>query len=221
MIGLLYYLVVCFFSLDGVYGPTCLDFPMLDGKGDTRLDVALLDLGASSTVSYGMTDNLFVQAEAFYKNDGVSSRYYGQVASGWYSNYDNRIVELFGGVNYGYGNCSRIDIEKYGNYATCFLQGNYGWKGLANSHIDVALGTKLGYTSSSLSVYDPIYNKTYERYFQGLLFEPAVNFRFGWEKLKFNLKIGQVFGKASFLTISDHPRFELSLNYHFKSGNRE
>lgn len=229
MIGLFYNIALCFMLIGGVYGPTCTDFPMLDGKGDIRLDVALLDLGASSSVSYGITNNLFVQGEAFYDNDGIGSHYYGQATSGWYNNQDNRVVELSGGVCLGYGNTGlnldRSNYEQNGNYGICFLQGDYGWKGLANSHLDVALGAKLGYYGSSLSIYNYYSNKTVERFFHGVIFEPTVNLRFGWEKLKFNLKIGRDFRKefsnGGKFPISGYPRFELSLNYHFKSGNRE
>lgn len=222
-LSFLYYMSTLFTMINGIYIPTGSDSPMLDGKGDIRLDVAPLLYGVGSTVSYGVTDNLFVQGqvEAFYDNDGINTHYYGQVASGWYNNHNNRVVELFGGVYYGYGN---IDLNRgykqYGNYTTCFLQGNYGWKGLANSHIDIALGAKLGYYHVPFSIYYHHLHAAVTHTDQALFMESAVNFRFGWEKLKFNLKIGQVFHKEYNL-ISNYPHAELSLNYHFKSGNRE
>ena len=225
MITFLYYLGMFFFNIDGVYGPTCTDFPMLDGKEDIRLDVAPLLFGARSTVSYGVTDNLFVQAEAFYVNMGKTNTF-GQLTSGWYNNHDNKIVELFGGVSLGYGQNRHHDDEFniYGNYGTCFLQGDYGWKDLANSHIDVALGAKLGYYYAPLSINED--HTKINRLFQAPYFEPTINFRFGWEKFKFNLKFGYNFHKEYtsaryYYSMCGYPRMELSLNYHFKSANRQ
>lgn len=226
----LYYLgfLIASFSGCGIYAPTCTDFPMLDGKGDYRLDFDPLLFGASSTLSYGVTDNLFVQAEASFLKGGTPDlRYYGQVSSGWYNNNNNKIVELFGGVSYGHGTEWRYGEGRDGNYATCFLQGNYGWKDLAGSHIDVALGTQCGYFHTSTTFYG--ISSTVEQPYHSLFFEPTAIFRFGWEKFKFNIKIGYNFHKmgdcnsiarSNPLVMCNHTRIELSLNYHFKSSNQ-
>ena len=227
----LYYLVFSIFALKGcdIYSPTCTDFPMLDGKGDFRLDGTAVLFGPGLTLSYGITDNLFVQADAYYTSERSANRYYGLISSGWYNNYDNKIVELFGGVSYGHGSVWSVDRDSHrlGDYGTCFLQGNYGWKGLANSHIDVALGAKLGYYCAFLREYIYHYDhptSSIKGICNALFLEPTVDFRFGWEKLKFNVTAGYNFHQAinysNKTEMCNHLCMELSLNYHFKSANR-
>jgi len=209
----------------GVYAPTCMDFAMLDGKNDVRLDVAVLpiSLGLRSTVSYGLTDHVLIQADAKYHDN----QYYGQLVSGWYSNADSRVLEVLGGASVGYGNDRLHDRESWhsGNYITCFLQGNMGWKNLANKHIDVAFGARCGYYYASL-INSAFFGNTVKEedvVAHSFFVEPNINFRFGWEKLKFNLKTGYNFhhvsalcpGKGAHTGMGDFVSMELSLNYHF------
>ena len=205
----------------GVYAPTCTDFPMLDEKKDVRLDVSPLLQGMRATVSYGVSDNFLVQADASYNY----SRYYGQMAGGWYHNYDNKVVEVLGGASLGYGRTRNIwkafDEPVMGNYATCFLQGNFGWKDVADLHIDVAVGVKGGYYNSLLSYYGgkDVGWVSDERYGSFFL-EPNAVFRFGWEKFRINLKLGyNIHQESPAVKLRDvmcnYLSTEFSLNYHF------
>ena len=57
---------------------------------------------ANATVSYGLTDKIAIQ---WFGSIGTDERYYFQAATGLYKNKgNNKILELYGGFGYGYGN---------------------------------------------------------------------------------------------------------------------
>lgn len=100
-----------------------------------------------------------------------------------------------------------------------------GWKNLANKHIDVAFGARCGYYYASL-INSAFFGNTVKEedvVAHSFFVEPNINFRFGWEKLKFNLKTGYNFHHVSALCpdkdahagMGDFVSMELSLNYHF------
>src|SRR6056297_2745530 len=84
-----------------VYYPQTADIPLISKKNDLRVDAGISSMiSTNATVSYGLTDNIAIQA---YGN--VINGYYFHGAVGHYKELTNRkIIEFYGGIGYGYGN---------------------------------------------------------------------------------------------------------------------
>ena len=150
-------------------------------------------VSANATVSYGLTNNIAIQAYG-----DVLHGYYFHGAIGYYKDLGNRkVVELYNGLGYGYGNAynDANPGHLYGDYQLYFTQFNYGKVDCKFANMDFGFGLKIGYLHSSMldKNYYAFYSEngpftTYND--NSLLLEPKVFIRLGGERLKFNLKVG-------------------------------
>ena len=179
-----------------VYQTQMTDIPLISEKNDLRIDGGISLIPAIySTVSYGLTDNVTVQG---FGNIGTDDKYYFQAASGLYKNIgNNQVLELYGGLGYGYGNAynDAHPGNLQGNYQLYFGQFNYGKIASESSNFEIGLGIKTGYLHSNLTdinYYDKIsmtgpFNKYID---ESILCEPIGFMRFGGDRLKFSFKLG-------------------------------
>ena len=160
------------------------------------------------TASHGFNDWLAGQAFVSYSFISVHS----SVAAGYYRRLGEKArLECYGGIGYsGYWTDKTADdlaqdtTKNYlsmtkGHYWLPYVQMNFGWRGLANNHIDIAFGLKTG-------AYLPDF--TYHRYVKpgfwlseyearyltpNLLLEPQLQFGVGNERLKYTVRLGVAF----------------------------
>ncbi len=180
------------------YYPHLMDVPLINKKGDTRLEGGLTAVVPSAhiTITHGLTDKIAVQAAGSIGGNGT----YGvQGAAGIFKNLQTlKVVEIYGGFSYGYGEDYKDSNpgNLYGNYQVYFAQVNYGKiTGRLNKNMNYGVGIKLGYLHTSMTD-----RNFYEYYSEigpyhvykdtGLLIEPVFFLRFGGEKLKFQLMAG-------------------------------
>lgn len=209
------------FNASALYIPQCTNFPMLTNENEISVDVGFKLFEAHASAAYALTDDLLVQidadAGALFHND----RTYGQAAAGWYKNMGNHaVVEVLGGASIGMSTYNRIngsgDFYR-GQYSTLFLQGDYGWTNVANSHIDIAFGVKCGLLNCHIEGNDDN-SQPHTGHYASLFAEPNICFRFGWEKFKFNIISGYNFHRPSESfkqVMSNELSTNISLNYHF------
>lgn len=179
------------------YAPLMSDIPLINHKNDLRIDVGA-DLAnggklptVHSTVSYGLTDKLAVQAFGRQNfNQGYDIGYV-QAALGNYNLLNkNTVLENYAG--FGYGNGSFHDTEMtpqgQGNYQILFLQSNIGHISTRAPGSAIGFSMKVGYLISGM-----------DGIFQGyteipigdhLLLEPHFMARFGKHRLKFKIDLG-------------------------------
>ncbi len=189
-------LIISFLITSCAYYPRLTDVPLINKKGDTRLEGGITVIpSAHATISYGLTDKIAVQASG---SIGGNSTYGVQGAAGIFKNLQNRkVMELYGGFGYGYGedykdsNPGRI----YGNYQVYFVQFNYGKINGKFKNMDYGFGIKTGYLHTNMT--DRNYYEyhsdggPYIAYKDGsLLIEPVLFLRFGGKKLKFQATAG-------------------------------
>lgn len=186
-------LIIPFISSCGFYRPALVDMPLIKSKNDFRVDVGASILpSAYSTVSYGLTDKIAVQAFAKISGDGV---YYIQAAMGLYKSLeDKRVLEWYNGLGYGYGYAYN-DVnpgDLTGNYHQIFTQLNYGKTGCRFANMDYGVGLKAGYLGAdrlnNQNYYDPGLISVVENH--SLLIEPQAFVRLGGKRLKFSAKVG-------------------------------
>ena len=179
-----------------VYQTPMTDIPLISKKSDLRIDGGVSLIPAiHSTVSYGLTDNIAIQG---YGSVGADDKYYFQAATGLYKNKGNdRVLELYGGFGYGYGNAynDANPGNLYGNYQLYLGQFNYGKIANKSSKFEIGLGIKAGYLHSNLT--DKNYygwgytTGPFDIYKdESILFEPVGFMRFGGGRLKFSFKLG-------------------------------
>ena len=200
--------VVIFMSGCVAYYPQVVDIPLIQKKGDKRIDAGLflapaMDqqaiyvdkedgvkvagvFGAHGTYSTGITDVLAVQGYASLDFFGA---YHLQGALGLYKAFENKnVVEWYSG--YGHGNIwGKYPLAGRNNYHLPFTQLNFGKTNVGNRHIDYGLSIKGGYIFGNSDTWS-----NSEDYYQkdGAMIEPSVFFRFGKEKFKFSTKINYV-----------------------------
>lgn len=182
-----------------IYEPIVADIPLISKKNDLRVDATVTLLPSiSATVSYGLTDKIAIQA--FGKNR--ASNCYFQGAAGYYKDLGEKFtMEAYTGFGYGYGDANYENGLRLfnGNYQCYFEQFNIGQSNVGLLNIDYGIGLKMGLLHWNL-------NETYDIPIQiqnpdmtpiptpysdnGLLVEPTCFFRFGGERLKFNIKLG-------------------------------
>jgi hypothetical protein len=179
-----------------VYNTPLIDIPLISKKNDIRIDAGVSAIpSACATVSYGATNKLALQG---FGSIGSDDRYYLQAAAGLYKNtVNNRIMELYGGFGYGYGNAYR-DANPgnlKGNYQLYFGQYNIGRIAGEHSNLEFGLGIKTGYLHSNMT--DKNYYAVYTEYGpfttyhdESFLIEPIGFVRMGGSKLRFNIKLG-------------------------------
>ena len=179
-----------------VYHTQTTDIPLISKKHDLRVDAGVSVVpSVHATISYGLTDKMAIQG---FGSIGSGDRYYFQAATGLYKYKGNsRVLELYGGFGYGYGNAYK-DVNPgylFGDYQLYFGQLNYGKIANESSNFEIGFGIKTGYLHSNLTDKN-YYNwisetgpyKTYHD--ESLLFEPVGFMRIGGQKLKFSLKLG-------------------------------
>jgi len=179
-----------------VYQTQTTDVPLISKKHDLRVDAGVsLVPSVHATISYGLTDKMAIQG---FGSIGSGDRYYFQAATGLYKNKGNsRVIELYGGFGYGYGNAYK-DANPgnlLGDYQLYFGQLNYGKIANEFSNFEIGFGIKTGYLHSNLTdknYYDWISEtgpyKTYHD--ESMLIEPVGFIRIGGQKLKFSVKLG-------------------------------
>ena len=216
----------------GNYYPQCVNIPLIEERGDVRLEGSLLAdknlvcIGHFSAAG-GLTDN--IAAQFFFRNH--ISWTDNQVSLGWYKKLGSGVFEIYG----GYGNANGIrssysddepDIyySKIGHISQYFTQINYGWNHLANSHIAIAGAVKTGMLDSYMRylhtgneyVAGTEYPGT-SRHYWGFFLEPYLSFCFGWEHLKFNIKAGYDLIRPEAMKNINTPRLmlDVGINYNF------
>ncbi|MCQ2260703.1 MAG: hypothetical protein MJZ77_04840 [Bacteroidales bacterium] len=212
----------------GIYGPVNHDMPMLQQKNDIRLDFDLNCVGATASAAYAFSNHWGVQGSFQGMDFPIRARYGGQLSAGWFTPLNtNNIFEVYAGASIGHGKRGQVNDEYEALYQSYFVQADYGWCGLANSHIDVALGVKGGYlygnVEHSVVLNNPETDESmfveYPYTHSAPFIEPTVLFRFGWEHLKFNLNASMTFSrnnKGASIT-NPEPRVGVGLNYYFNT----
>ncbi len=178
-----------------VYHPQTIDVPLISERGDLKIDAGISLLpSVHSTVSYGLTDKVAIQAFGSY---GYDSRYYLQAAAGIYKETKpSRILELYGGYGYAYHDANPGSLD--GNYQQIFTQLNYGIISTESSNFESGVGLKIGYFHSSLDDHNYYYPLSFTGPYDvindhSILLEPIAFIRAGGDHLKFSLKLGGAF----------------------------
>jgi hypothetical protein len=193
--------LISLFSGCAIYHPQTTDIPLIDHKGELRIDLGTSVIpSVHSSFSYGLTNKIAIQA---FGSVGVESRYYFQFAPGLYKSFNNKkVIELYSGVGLGYANTTKdpltnmpevIKQSLFGNYQLYFVQFNWGKNAYNLKKLDWGLGLKTGlfhsnltdmnYYSISSEVGPFPLNKE-----NSILLEPVFVFRIGREKAKFTYK---------------------------------
>lgn len=184
-----------------VYHPQSTDIPLIDHKGELRIDAgASIVPSVYSTISYGLTNKIALQA---FGSVGVEERYYFQFSPGLYKILQNKkVIELYGGYGMSHANTVRNPFSNMpeavrqslsGDYQLYFLQFNWGKNTNESRKLDWAIGLKTGLFHSELT------DENYYRIYPGsvpfptneensILIEPILAFRIGNEKVKFTYK---------------------------------
>lgn len=172
-------------------------FPLPLGN---RVSLPILPIPFRGTVSHSLTDRVGLSAGADALRQNV------QAMGGIYTPVDDHFVwEFYGGLALGRG--EKFDSEDYpsysGHYVMPFLQVDCGWRDLTLwMHLDVAFALRAGGIYGSTNYYYEQYDPTTNTYystagepFHGVrpLLEPSMEVRFGWSRLKFNIRYYQIF----------------------------
>lgn len=212
----------------GMYMSMNHDIPMLQERGDVRLDFDLGCWNTTTSVAYAFGNHWGMQG-ALQCNIFGFSRYGGQLTAGWFTPLQGHsMVEVYGGASLGH-----IDMSHHGDFydgttQSYFVQADYAWCGLANSHIDIGIGLKggwlLGDITNTYTIWDELDERSVRRMqqqeYSEPFVEPTVVFRFGWERLKFNLNASMTLSKDWGQFSNPEPRVGLGLNYYFHTANK-
>ncbi len=179
-----------------VYHPMMSDIPLISEKHDTRIDAGISSVvSANATISYGLTDKIAIQGFGSVRPD---NGYYVQGATGLYKNKgDNKVIELYGGFGYGYGDAynDANPGNLYGDYQLYFGQANFGKIASNTSNFETGFGIKVGYLHSNLTdenYYDwGLSSEPFKTFHdESVLCEPVGFVRFGGNNLRINVKLG-------------------------------
>jgi len=186
-----------------VYHPQTIDIPLIDHKGDLRIDAgASLIPSVHSTLSYGLTKRIALQA---FGSIGIEHRHYLQVSPGFYKCLNNKkVIELYCGFGSGYANTIKNPLANmpegprqslFGKYQVYFVQFNWGEKANQSGGMDWGFGIKTGLFHSNLTDenYYEINSETGPYPFlkeNSILLEPMMFFRTGRKNVKFSYKFG-------------------------------
>jgi len=180
-----------------VYYPHLPDVPLISEKNDLRIDGGVSMIAVNATASYGVTENLAVQA---FGTLGADHVHYYHGAAGIYKDLGNyRIMEIYGGVGHGYGDATNNSTggRLSGHYQLYFTQFNIGKIKEKSSKYEFGFGLKTGYLHSRLKDYHyyfPPYLPPNEPYLEyrdhSLVVEPTAVLRLGGDHLKFSIKLG-------------------------------
>ena len=212
-------LLSCLATSCWMYKPELADIPLIDHKGDMRLngslhfnpehaytdrigDFFIPVPGISASFSAGITDRWAINTFAEYQGNA----YHTHAAVGLYEAYNGSVLEGYLGLGYGHGH-NYWDSEPASadiGYLLPFVQVNYGWH--LNPHNDIGFSLKTGdYIPVSTKINHPGENPTHPD--QAPLIEPQVFFRTGGDKVKFQLQVGyaHLFGWPKNGLLGYHP----------------
>jgi hypothetical protein len=205
------FLIALMMTSCSVYEAHTIDIPLINKKKDSRIDVGISSIiSANATFSYGLTEKIAVQS---FGSIGESYRYFFQGAVGYFKDLGTRkVMESYCGVGYGYGNAfnDANPGNLFGNYQLYFSQFNFGKIDSKFANSDFGFGIKVGLLHSNM-LDKNYYNRysssgPYETLIDNsFILEPAAFWRFGGERLKFNLKLASCFlykftnGTATFI----------------------
>jgi hypothetical protein len=223
--------LLIFLSGCAVYHPQTTDIPLIDHKGELRIDAgASLIPSLHSTISYGLTNSIALQA---YGSAGIEHRRYAQFSPGFYKSLRNKkVFEIYSGFGLGSANTikdplanmpERVKQSLSGNYQLYFVQFNWGKNADKSRELDWGLGLKTGIFHSRLTDenYYGIYSEgePYQIYNDNsILLEPVFSFRIGKEKTKFTYKFAltRIFKLNHVHNFIPAPLLNMSLGLNFK-----
>jgi hypothetical protein len=214
-----------------VYHPQTTDIPLIDHKGDCRIDAGVsLIPSLYSTITYGLTKKIALQA---FGSVGAEDRYYLQLSPGIYKCLENKkVIEFYSGFALGHAYTIKNPLANMpeavkqtlrGNYQLYFVQFNWGKNSYESKKIDWGLGIKTGLFRSELT--DINYYRTYSgtepfpvNKENSILLEPVFSLRTGNEKTKFTFKVALT--KILKLNHPEHripvPLINMSLGVNFR-----
>ena len=230
--------ILLFISGCGTYHPQCVDLPLIEHKGDVKLDGGAGYLGKTLfghiTAAAGLTDHISVQGHIRGTADrkGLGTEYV-QIATGYFNKINRLNTELY--LGYGFRPFAyyySLDDEpepqgrEEGSLHIAFTQFNLGWNSLANSHIDIAFGLKVGYMHDS-RIRTNYYYDWYYGHIEGrwsteqsivgnrLLLEPTAEIRAGWTHFKPSLTVGYFYTFPYDYMYGPRLSIRLGLTYRF------
>ena len=194
----------------GSYVPYCIDAPTVDHQGDLQADAAIYSVSGYGVIFHagttvGITNHIGAQ---LYVSNFQNWHYQG--SAGWFTRVgDNGVAAIYGGFSYGEAGFASVkdpeSLSMVGTNRTAFLQGVWGWNGLhfpseVKARHDVNFSLKAGFMLSpmTLDYYlysmldpndDPVRCYDVPFIYRSLLLEPQLEWRYGWEHLKFSLKV--------------------------------
>ncbi len=200
-----------------MYHPHNVDIPLLEKKGDLRIDGSvnmtfpLLDgTGANATVSWAPLNMLGVQAAGSLSDP---HNYQVQAAIGTYHGWGLSVLECYigAGTGHSYYEFSNKNRHVGGQYNLMFSQINFGWNHLADDAIDFGFGIKAGlltpdWTKESFNESTQTWTTDFNHTDPHFLIEPQLMFRAGGEHLKFSINV-------AYSALSDWPTDDDNLNY--------
>ena len=215
-----------------VYHPQMTDLPLIHHKGDGHVeanvsyDILVIHLSAEMNLSgsYGLTDKLAVQGMLSYDFERSGS---AQAAIGLYKPIEKFVIEGYLGAGGGVINTEYTDTDNddtkrtcEGHYLSAFVQGNAGWVGLLNGHLDLGAGVKCGFFNPDITIGALIDNGTPDHYGDShFLLEPQLMLRMGGEHLKVTLRAGfctlEPFNSSDATPPYAPTSFAAGLNYRF------
>ncbi|MBP5548683.1 MAG: hypothetical protein J6X58_07335 [Bacteroidales bacterium] len=200
-----------------MYHPHNVDIPLLEQKGDLRIDGSLnmtfplLDgTGANATVSWAPLNMLGLQASGSISDP---ENYQVQAAVGTFKGWGKSVLEFYVGAAKGhsYYEFSNKQANVGGPYNMFFGQINFGWNHLANDIVDVGVGFKSGMMNPNWSkeTYDEstgTWSIAATHTDPHLLIEPLLMLRMGGEHLKFCINV-------AYSVFADWPTDDNNFNY--------
>lgn len=164
---------ICFSSCYE-YWPVNCDIPLMEEKGDCRIDASLSAFSENVSVTYSPVEHLALQSEMAVF---LYVPYHFRQGVGYYTHLGSGVGEVY--VGYG---------MELGRLYTEDVQLNYGWNGLCNGKMDIGFGlrgSKFEWYSQDEGDDEPI--EYWENRFSMHTIEPQAMIRLGGEHLKFSM----------------------------------
>lgn len=188
------------------YMPTQEDISLISHKNDLRIGVAInmtdnMALSSTSTVTYGLTDDLAIQCYGITSRlfDIETGNYFhgASGALGKYKQLTNKsVIELFVGTGFGGSHFfyeiveeKEVDIEAV--YMQYFLKFNYGKIGTGKCHFERGLSLKCEFSDFRVADhYVSLRSKYYKK--RHIALEPSLYSALGGEKFKVGAMLSSV-----------------------------
>ncbi|MCR4828677.1 MAG: hypothetical protein K5864_04355 [Bacteroidales bacterium] len=158
------------------YWPVNCDIPLMEEKGDCRIDAAVTGVGVNVAATYSPVNHLALQADV---STLLYIPYHFRQGVGCYTHLGSGVGEVYVGYSM---EMARLSTE--------YLQLNYGWNGLWNGKMDIGLGVRgslFDWYCHGESDADP--GTYYGERFSTQLIEPQAMIRLGGEHLKFSMNV--------------------------------